>query len=232
MAAGGLAYWSTEFAVAYTLLLESVALARAAGPPGKVTLSQALSSLSAVATFVENVQSARRYGEDSLALAQAEGSPWDIAEVFGDFGYVCYAAGDVDGAYHYYEESLDLFRRLVDPRSASSALLSLGQLAVRHGDYAAALDRQLGDRNGLAFALGYLGEVAFAEGAYEEDAGLLDECIDLFRDLGVIYPFACCVVHRGMVAARLGDYAGAARWLKGGLHPLRRPDYAEACWAA
>jgi tetratricopeptide (TPR) repeat protein len=153
-----------------------------------------------------------------------------------EFGHVCYATGDLDGAYHYYEESLYLFRRLVDPRSASSPLGNLGQLAVRQGDYAAArrhleecaaLRRQLGDRNGLAFALGWLGEVAFAEGAYEEDAGLLNECIEIFHDLGVIYPFACCMSHRGMVAARLGDFAGAARWLKESMHHLQRPDYAE-----
>ena len=187
----------SEGAGARELLLESVTLARAAGPAGRETLSQGLSWLSHFVASSMDEQAARSYGEESLALTQAGDNPWDIAWVYSTIGGVCYDAGDVSGAYRYYEESLELFRRLADPRSASWVLGSLGHLATRQGDYAtarrhleegAAMSRQLGDRYNLAFALGYLGEVAFAEGAYEEDAGLLDECIELFRDLGSSTP--------------------------------------------
>ena len=222
---------------ALELLRESVTLARAAGPAGSAALAQALWRLADAAVYyLGDAQAARSYREESLALARAGDSPWDIAWISSAVGLGLYNAGDVGGAFRHYEDGLRLFRVLADPRFASWVLICLGHLAVSQGDYATArrhleectaLYRQLGDRYNLAFALGYLGEVAFAEGAYEEDAALLDECIELFRDLGVILPFAACTYHRGMVAVHLGDYAGAARLLKESLSIQRPLDYAD-----
>jgi predicted ATPase/DNA-binding SARP family transcriptional activator len=218
------------------LLQESVTLARAAGPAGSAALAQTLWRLADAAVYLGDTQAARSYREESLALAQAGDSPWDIAQISSAIGRGLYEAGDVGGAYRLYEESLRLFRVLADSRSASGVLIHLGHLAVSQGDYGtarrhlmecAALYRQLGDRYNLAFALGYLGEVAFAEGAYEEDVRLLDESIELFRDLGVILPHAGCTAHRGMVAVRLGDYAGAARLLKESVSIQRPLDFAD-----
>jgi predicted ATPase/DNA-binding SARP family transcriptional activator len=219
--------------VGQELLVESVALARALGPPARPALAEALREL---APWVRDEQAARRYIEESLGLARAEEKAWEIARGLQAYGEVCYSVGDVAGAYRYYTESLEAFRKLGDQQFASVVLVKFGQLEARQGDYTLArrhleecveLERQIGDKLSLAFALGYLGEVAFAQSEYDEDAGLLDESIALFRDLGWVGAFASCMYHRGMVAERLGDYESSARLLRESMLHLRDADYAD-----
>jgi predicted ATPase len=161
------------------LLLECITLARALGPSARPTLAEALRWL---APWVRDEQAARRYIEESLDLARADGNAWEVARGLQAYGEVCYNAGDVAGAYRYYTESLEAFRKLGDQRLASRVLNRVGQLEARQGDYelsAHLLGESMLHLKGVDHAPGMLGCLvgfaclALAQGHNRRAAGLL-----------------------------------------------------------
>jgi non-specific serine/threonine protein kinase len=118
-------------------------------------------------------------------------------------------------------EGRDWLSRLLaaGPRGQTSptranALTGAGELARHQGDYAAArtlheeglaLQRELGDRRGVATSLINLGGVAYDQGDYAAARALLQESLAAFRELGDPRGIATSLHNLGELASKQGD---------------------------
>ena len=136
---------------------------------------------------------------------------------------------------HFAEGRAWLERALADRAGSgvavrANALRGAGMLAHGQGDYAQAvalweeslaLERELGNRAGVAKTLGNLGLVAYRQGEYARAATLHQESLALFRELGDKWGVANALSNLGNVAGAQGDYALASTLGEEGL-ALRR----------
>jgi tetratricopeptide (TPR) repeat protein len=111
-----------------------------------------------------------------------------------------------------YKECLVLAREIGDQWAAGHALLSLGMISLRAGDYqgaeencqeALAQQKHNRDSGGISFALGLLSMLAVDRGRYQEAVSLAQESISVASQ----YPTAACWLARALYAA--GMYAQA-----------------------
>ncbi len=100
---------------------------------------------------------------------------------------------DTDQAQALYAESLVRYRELADTAGIAQALLLLGEIASRRGNFALAssetkealaLFRALGDKRGIAWALTNLAGIVSQQGEYARAISLNEESLALFRALG------------------------------------------------
>ena len=98
------------------------------------------------------------------------------------------------------------------------ALNAAGTLALYQGDYSAAkalheeglaIRRELGDRSGIAGALGNLGNVAVNQGDYPTAKALHEESLAIRRELGDRFGIAVRLNNLGNVALAQCDYTAA-----------------------
>jgi predicted ATPase/DNA-binding SARP family transcriptional activator len=92
------------------------------------------------------------------------------------------------------------------------------QLAGRQGDYAGVKEpieeslnlwRELGDKPGLANALGILGDTCLLQANYAEAQTAYEESLALFQEIGEKRGIAAMTTNLGNVANSIGDYATA-----------------------
>lgn len=124
----------------------------------------------------------------------------------------------------YFTEGRDRLARSLSPnpdrRSSArvKALAGAGVLAMHQADYPAARERfeesldilrEIGDRRGIALALGNLGNVAIAQGDNSAAGALYEESQAIFQELGDARGITASLNNLGSVACNLGDYASA-----------------------
>ena len=100
----------------------------------------------------------------------------------------------------------------------AGSLHSLGMIAARQGDYESGqrlleeslvLERELGDRRGLAYLLNSMGQVVLAQGDYDTVRKLLEESLALLRELGDKFGIAGVFYILGNLARTQGDFIEA-----------------------
>jgi len=100
----------------------------------------------------------------------------------------------------------------------AEALLGLGHLELRQGDYARAVEdleaslalyREAGDRRGEAYALCFLGWIALDRSDLERAEGLLEESLALSRAAGTARDVSVALNALAMLKVYRGDYARA-----------------------
>ncbi len=110
------------------------------------------------------------------------------------------------------------------------SLLHLGILACSLGDYASArayydegltIQRDLGDRQGIAHSLLCLGTVACSLGDYTSARACYEESLTIQREVGDRKGIAYSLYNLGDVANGLGDYASARAFREESLTILR-----------
>lgn len=93
-------------------------------------------------------------------------------------------------------------------------LLASGGIAWSLGDYidatpllkeSVAINREVGDRRNLAYALSFLGLVSISRGSYDECAPLYEESAALFRELGDKWGEAFTLNWMGILVHDIGD---------------------------
>ncbi|HYP39647.1 MAG TPA: tetratricopeptide repeat protein [Chloroflexia bacterium] len=189
--AGVLAYNQSDYAVAQTLLAESLAIRRALGGPAEV--AHILNDMGSISFEQGAYPQAQTYYEESLALRRAVGDQWDIAVTLNNLGAVWAEQGNYEAARPLLEESLTIRRALKDSRGVALLLNNLGNMAAEQGTYGTArplLDesltvfRELGDRRGVTYTLNNLGRVALRQGDVQASCTYCAECLHLLADLG------------------------------------------------
>jgi tetratricopeptide (TPR) repeat protein len=152
----------------------------------------ALNNLGLVALYQGNLIEARTYFERSLALSPQSGSDWNLDAVTHNLALVLAQQGDIVAARPLFEQSLALSRARGDILGILISLVDYAFALANHGDYAAAytlaneglvLSREAGNTQLTSDALGVLGQIAMLQGDSERARQLLEQGIDLSRNI-------------------------------------------------
>jgi DNA-binding SARP family transcriptional activator/predicted ATPase len=175
---------------------------------------------------------ARRLFEQALALYQAVGDRWGMANTLASLGGVAWNLGDYQEARRWHEESLAIRQSLGDQRGIAASLMAVGSTALSQGRLddaeqlvrkGCALHQEIGDQRGIADGLRHLGVALLALGKLAEASSLLKRCVAIYTDLG--FQFGLEVAMLGDAQAHLGNYDAAQRHGEEGLAIARRTGY-------
>jgi predicted ATPase/transcriptional regulator with XRE-family HTH domain len=154
--------------------------------------SNVLSSAGILAWSGDDLDTARSFHGQSLALRRQLGDKQRIASSLNNMGLVAHQQGDYQEAFDLLAESLEICRELDDKADIASTLNNLGNSAHAMGDpdnaYALleeglALWREVGDMYGVALVLNDLAEVERSRGNYERAVPLYIEGIEKMREM-------------------------------------------------
>lgn len=217
--AGLLVTWQADYAAAWTLHEESLALYRALGDQDGI--ANTLENLGLVARERGDYPAAWSLHEESLTIRRSLGDWRGIAGALNNLGLVARGRGDYAAARVLFDEGLTINRRLGDHPGIANALSNLGMVVQWQGDYTAAralheeslvIRRGLGDRRGIAISLINLGLVAYRQGEYTTAWTLHRESLAIKRALGSS-GIAESLEGLAAVAGVLGEATRAARLL-------------------
>lgn len=118
----------------------------------------------------------------------------------------------------WFSDTLSDSRACKQTKERSNALNGAGILASQQGDYTSAralceesltIERELGDKQGMASRLGNLGNVARSQADYVQARSLLEECLAVHQELGDRKGIALSLNNLAIVANYQGDYDAA-----------------------
>jgi tetratricopeptide (TPR) repeat protein len=136
---------------------------------------------------------ARRYLEESLAIARLLGDKQMIAQPLQPLGMACLGEGDFATARQHLEEALNLAREVGDKRDIAAALNVMAQLHRMEGEldtaellYEHVLGhaRELADAESIAIGLLNLAMVWISRKSVARARGLLLQALDIVEDIG------------------------------------------------
>jgi non-specific serine/threonine protein kinase len=191
--AGGLAFYFSNPAAAYPLLMESVAIWRELGDSRQLARALTFASLPtslAQRAFAE----ARAQAEESVALFRGLDDRWGLALALTYAGVIMWTDPEAEArAPALFKESVHLFRTLGDEWGAAGSVLYLGGICQEQGDapgararyeeFVAAM-RESRDGWRLASGLDILAELLRAGGEPDRAGALATESGLLQRKLG------------------------------------------------
>jgi predicted ATPase/DNA-binding SARP family transcriptional activator/Tfp pilus assembly protein PilF len=108
--------------------------------------------------------------------------------------------------------------------------IGAGRMAGPLGDYASArayheqslsIYREIGDRSGIANALGNLGDVVYSQGDYVSARTYYEEGLSIYQEIGDRSGIAAALNALGLVAGSQGDYASARTYYEQSLSIYR-----------
>ena len=139
-----------------------------------------------------NLSEARRYYLEALDIDRAMGSK-DVASDFANLANIIRSMGDLPGAVHMQEQSLEASRQQGDRLGEGETLTDMGYVLFDQGQLAAAEARfaegmavleQIGVRRGRGFTAFGISEVRLAQDRLTEARAETEEAIALFNELG------------------------------------------------
>jgi predicted ATPase/class 3 adenylate cyclase len=197
------------------------ALARSRAGDKTVPRSRGLADVGQFCAFMGRYAEARRYLEESLAIARELGDEKRIAAVLQPLGSVCMGEGDVERAQAVFAEGIEVARSVGNPRQLASVLNSQAQLLRQQNDLTSAaalygevigIVRELGDQESVAIGLLNLAIVAIEKGAHDDGQELLRQAIGIAIETGSQHlGQAALDVVAGLCAAR-ADHRTALRF--------------------
>ncbi len=196
------------------------ALARSADLPGTRERAKALNAAVLLASEQTDTNSARRFAEENLALAQVLGDPHSIACALDSFGFLLWKQKEYAAAASYCKEGLALFRQLGDRFAVADSLHHLGHIAINQDDYEAAqpyydesatIYREVKDQIGLDDVLGDLGLLAYLRNDYTRARAYLEQSLARFRKAASTPGIEAALNRLGDLARCRGDYDQAER---------------------
>jgi tetratricopeptide (TPR) repeat protein len=168
--------------------------------------------------------------QETFAPFQDVATRTAVGYVLANRGMMRRVSGDLEGAMHDMQESLELSRAIGDERAVAHALGRVGNLATAAGELAQARDlleeclairRRIGDSRGTGLAEGNLGNLAIAEGDLARAQVLLDDSATAFRRRGDMWGYGSALGNLASLALANGDVGHAKRLLEESLAAIR-----------
>jgi predicted ATPase len=190
-AADTMAWFQGDFATAYSLEAESVALARQAGD--NTCLAHALMWLGLSMEPRGEHAKARALIEESIALCRHMHNSRLLTEALYWYVYVTFEGRDYERARASAEECIALARETGDIHWLAAGTISLGNIAVEQGDYAKAqsfyeqglkLHQEIQYKLSIPHDLNWLGAALCAQGNYEQARICYERSLKIFQECG------------------------------------------------
>ena len=217
LAAARLSFMQSDYDRGKALAQESLALFRELGDKRGIALS--LNRLGIAAWRRADFPTARVLMEEDLALYKELGNPDRIAWSLFALGLLNIKQGEYIRASASFEEGLALFRRLDNKRGIAASLTQMAAaLFVSQGDQTMvypllaqglSLDREVGDKEGMAVSSLLLGSVVLKQGDVATARTRVEEGLLLYREMGYREGIAEALSLLGKVEAARGDLAFA-----------------------
>jgi predicted ATPase/DNA-binding SARP family transcriptional activator len=176
--------------------------------------ANALNCAGGMALSQGDLEAARAFLEQGLAIWREMGDRRGIATVLNNLGNLLRRLGDHEAARAMYEESLALHRELGDRPRIAFLSSHLGIVATGQKEYGVAqallseslvLHREMKDKTGIALSLHNLGIVMHQQGDLGAARALHEESLALRRELGDRHSIALMLIGLGDVARCQGD---------------------------
>jgi predicted ATPase len=186
-------YWVNRGLMELGFRMTVEALSRPQGADHDDVRCSALFDAGQLAYFMGKYQEARRYLEESLAIARALGNPLRMAKPLQPLGGACLGLGDLETARRHLEDGLARARELGEKREIAGALNSLAQLYRVEGaldtaellfQSVIALARELGDKESVSIGLLNRAMVAVCRESAQAAAAMLLEVLANNEDVG------------------------------------------------
>jgi tetratricopeptide (TPR) repeat protein len=129
---GLVAYYRGDYAAAYRLLSESLAMSRAMGNTWAIASS--LNLLSTAAYAQHAYREAHDLLREALVLSQGLGDRFNIALALTGLGQVSQVVGDAPEAQRFFEDSTRIWREIGDQGSLAQTLNQLGLTLLAQAD--------------------------------------------------------------------------------------------------
>jgi predicted ATPase/DNA-binding CsgD family transcriptional regulator len=174
---------------------------------------------------------AEEYCREALAIAQAAGDDYLVAELLHERAWLLNSQGKPDAAVPVLEQSLVLARRLGEPHLTASVLSARALATSVAGDQAGAardaaeslrLFREAGDRLRVGALLGSLGSIALSMGDLGSARGHLAESLDIARALNDRHSIVIQTFNLGLTEYLGGSVGSAAALFAESLDLARR----------
>ncbi|GHO99295.1 transcriptional regulator [Reticulibacter mediterranei] len=195
------------------LAQESLALFRELQDKRGIALS--LNRLGIAAWRQADFATARVLMEEDLALYRELENPDRIAWSLFALGLLNIKQGEYARAAASFQESLALFRKLANKRGIAASLtqtaatlfLSQGEQTMVYPllSQGLALDREVGDKEGMAVTSLLLGSVALKQGDFATARTRIEEALRLYREMGYQEGIAEALALLGKVETARGD---------------------------
>jgi predicted ATPase/DNA-binding CsgD family transcriptional regulator len=156
------------------------------------------------------------------------------AQALAEGGWISYWCGDMSGAGVRWQESLDIYSGLGDPKGIGQALTSLGSGAQWQGDLESAhkrfvdglaMSRQGGDTREIAISLMFLGQSFLRRGDHDNARINLAESLPLTERLGDLRLKSYPLGWLGVSAIEAGDFDTARSHLEEALRIGKTLDF-------
>ena len=215
---GRFALFEYAYVRARSLLEESVALLKELGNPWYLAWS--LFILANVEVVQGEYVKAQIHFEQALALWRAQGDKECCAIVLASLADFLYRYQDDPlTARSISDEALKLFRELSSKRVVE-VLGTSAEIALSQGDTSSAsqlaeelstLQREMGDKSGMAYALSILARVELQMGDYDGASLRCDEILSLVREADINFNLAPYLEQLAEVVAAQGESVWSAR---------------------
>ena len=182
--------------------------------------AKVLNALGTVAWNQGEIDKARGYFEESLALYRELGDTQRTADLLNNLGNLALDEGDEEKASALLEEALASYRSANDQAGISAALGNLALIALRAEDLAKAkglyhesltIDHSMGDSWAIATSLHALGVIASRSGEVDEAKAHLEDSLTRRVELGDHAGIAECIEAFGELALSNGHFERAIR---------------------
>jgi hypothetical protein len=164
-------------------------------------------------------------GEEAVALAREVGDDFVLALALNNLGSATMTLlGDEERATAcataYFEESLELRRRIGDMSRIALSLVTVASIALQADDIsraatlfaeAAEIATAIGDKRHICFAQAGLGWVVYRECRWQEAGAHMKESLRLAKELGMRTAVVEPIFALAGIAAATGDIGRAAR---------------------
>lgn len=154
----------------------------------------------------------------SRCLATTSDPTFSRAEVLIGAGALAHTQGRYPEARRFYEESLEIFRKLSDKRGIAASLNNLGSIANDQEEYSEArrlfeeslaISRELGDEQAKSHLINNLALLAQETGQYALSKSLFDESLTIKRQLNDERGIAATILNLGNIARDTANYEAA-----------------------
>ena len=205
---GIIARYEKKLKEADTHFTEALEIAKVLG--NKWHTVTVLNNLGLTAYNCRHFEAAKLHYTESLRLARELGNKLSIAYALNNLGKTANQQGLREEAQRYYTESLHLTRDLSTSNVGFPYLLdSLGKVALRHGKHEEARDyytasleyrKENGTSHEIADSLYQFGQLAHAEGEFEQSLCLFLKVASLYSETDATTPFYVNAVNNAIKA--------------------------------